>query len=859
MTYRGHRVVSFIALILSVASTSAGVDTPTATPTVTPTNTSTFVSTSTPTRTNTPMPAPGTVFAYIGTFDNTVSVIDTGADTVVATVPVGQDPWGVAVGPNGSFVYTADTATGTVSFVDTSTNTVVNTASVGVAPFGLAIDPSGSRLYVGNNTSSTVSVVSTATAAVTSTIPITGGAFGVAAHPAGFKVYVANPAADQVSVIGTFTNTVIDTIALGDDPRGIAINPAGTRVYVANLGSNTVSVVDPATDAVVDTVAVGSGPDGIAVSPNGTRVYVTNYFDDTVSAIDATTNTVIATIPVGDSPLGVCVHPVEPKAYVANGGAGTVSVIDTDSNTELYQVSVGTGPVAFGQFISGPSPAAVSAIAGTGTLTVTLTPSTLTGTLYFDPGPFSVFGTPVDVAAAVGYAPMDVSAVTTPLPGGFGLSFNATNTYTPSFSLSGTGTVVLTGQVLFGFPTASVTVLLGTSSGGVLPTSPFYTLTADLSSTGWLSFQGPFRLGATLPANTPAGTDVTVYVTSTVGPFTTLQTPVTVTFAAVTTSGVTLVTGTSRRPGTVPANVGLDLGAGVGTFYFDVSTTATYIPPITICVGYPDLNDDGRVDGVLVDETKLVLLHDELGAGNFQQPVNQYVDAALNRVCAEVDGLSPFLLGVNPIPKGFIPPDSDARKCENKLLKEAAKLVKAAIKCNRKAAEAALKGNTFDASGCESEAGTKYDQKVAGLTPCPPCVGTNDGGVGDAAVSSVETSNAALYCAGSTPLGGNDVGFVPPDAAAAGCAKKEGKSIAKLTKQLAKCYRKNADAAFKGDAFDLDACLSEAGARFDADIVALSGCPACVATNAPSARNQSERFVAEVLEDVYCAGTAAIP
>ena len=34
--------------------------------------------------------------------DNTVSVIDTGTNTVIATVPVGLNPSGIAVTPNGS-------------------------------------------------------------------------------------------------------------------------------------------------------------------------------------------------------------------------------------------------------------------------------------------------------------------------------------------------------------------------------------------------------------------------------------------------------------------------------------------------------------------------------------------------------------------------------------------------------------------------------------------------------------------------------------------------------------------------------------------------------------------------------------
>jgi YVTN family beta-propeller protein len=72
-----------------------------------------------------------------------VSVIDTATDTVVATIPVGGAPWGVAVTPDGSTVYVADNSDVTVSVIATATNTVVGSPiSVGTFPFGLAVSSS---------------------------------------------------------------------------------------------------------------------------------------------------------------------------------------------------------------------------------------------------------------------------------------------------------------------------------------------------------------------------------------------------------------------------------------------------------------------------------------------------------------------------------------------------------------------------------------------------------------------------------------------------------------------------------------------------------------------------------------------
>jgi YVTN family beta-propeller protein len=78
--------------------------------------------------------------------DNTVSVIETASNTVVATIPVGQVPTGVAITPDGTRAYvtnfcgrvTCADSDFTVSVIDTARNTVVSTISVGQEPIGVA-------------------------------------------------------------------------------------------------------------------------------------------------------------------------------------------------------------------------------------------------------------------------------------------------------------------------------------------------------------------------------------------------------------------------------------------------------------------------------------------------------------------------------------------------------------------------------------------------------------------------------------------------------------------------------------------------------------------------------------------------
>ena len=124
--------------------------------------------------------------------------------------------------------------------------------------------------------------------------------------------------------------------------------------------------------------------------------------------------------------------------------------------------------------------------------------------------------------------------------------------------------------------------------------------------------------------NTPVGTNVVVRPLDT----TTSTRPVTVAFSAITASGDTSLTTNSSGP--APPS-GFTLGDP--PIYYNLTTTAAYTPPITVCIDYTGVN--------YTDESQLGLFHYEGGAW-----VNRTssVDTAGNVICASVSSLSPFAI-----------------------------------------------------------------------------------------------------------------------------------------------------------------------------------------------------------------------
>jgi YVTN family beta-propeller protein len=153
-------------------------------------------------------PAAAAPFAYVtNAVDDTVSVIDTATNMVAGTpIPVGSQPNGVAVTPDGKHAYVANVSSANVSVIDTATNKVVGTPIVvGNFPECVAVTPDGTHAYV-TTASTTVPVIDTASETVVATVAVGSNSIGVAITPDGKHVYVTNLLSNNVSVIDTSTN-----------------------------------------------------------------------------------------------------------------------------------------------------------------------------------------------------------------------------------------------------------------------------------------------------------------------------------------------------------------------------------------------------------------------------------------------------------------------------------------------------------------------------------------------------------------------------------------------------------------------------------------------------------------------------
>src|SRR5436309_1823259 len=304
---------------------------------------------------------------------------DAWGGSVVGTLPVGNQPYGVGYDSGNGYVYVANYNSNNVSVINGTT--VVASVVVGNNPFGVGYDIGNGYVYVANGGSDTVSVINGTT--VVATVLVGNAPSGVAYDSGNGYIYVANNGANTVSVIATtrppgplFLVTFIETglpsgtswsVTLDDllnrsttptitfsGPNGTYSFAVGrirgdTAYYYAIPASGSLAVngtpvsvpvsftADTRGGTVVATVPTGTYPLAVAYDSGNGYIYVTNQYSNNVSVISGTT--VVATIPVGNMPYGVAYEVGKGHVYVANYDSNNVSVID--GTTVVASVAVG--------------------------------------------------------------------------------------------------------------------------------------------------------------------------------------------------------------------------------------------------------------------------------------------------------------------------------------------------------------------------------------------------------------------------------------------------------------------------------------------------------------------------------------
>ena len=235
-------------------------------------------------------------------------VFDTHSRRMIASVPVGRLPFGLALSPDGKTAYVTNVGMFRYSLVPGYNPKDPLHTGLDFPPFGFPSKeaeegtvvegkkiiglgspnvPQANSVYLLDITNPARPEVKARTRTGIPTGPKSVGGSSPGAVVAGAdKVYVSNSAQDSISILDAHTGKEEKTLVLqpaksvdglrGLLPFGLTLSPDGSRLYVACAGINALAVIDTQQEKVLGYVPTGWFPARVMVSPDGKTLYVDN-------------------------------------------------------------------------------------------------------------------------------------------------------------------------------------------------------------------------------------------------------------------------------------------------------------------------------------------------------------------------------------------------------------------------------------------------------------------------------------------------------------------------------------------------------------------------------------------------------
>jgi len=329
-----------------------------------------------------------------------LAVVDAAKESVIARVPVGHVPRGIALSSDGQRIYVTNSWADSVTEIDAASLKATRTLPAGFEPSGAALDARGQALYVANRISNDVSVIDLRNGNEEKRLPAGRGASYVAAS--GSRVYVthiypnlgkhrAQPQSEITEI--DVEHQVVESraqlhnvggvfhIAISRDGRlGIAAQMRPKNLIplahvehgsvladsLAVFGEDVGRVVELPLDELERYFSL---PFGVAIAPDKSKVYLSASGTDEIAIVDgkklvaaarsperdtlandlaASSRYVLAHIAVGRNPRGIALSPDGSKLYVANRLDDNISVVDTKAGKVAGTIGLG-GPLVIDQ------------------------------------------------------------------------------------------------------------------------------------------------------------------------------------------------------------------------------------------------------------------------------------------------------------------------------------------------------------------------------------------------------------------------------------------------------------------------------------------------------------------------------
>lgn len=294
--------------------------------------------------------------ASTGTGGYGISVFDADTGEIISTHPLGYQPRGLAIKPDGSVLYVSLSNTRYQAPNFLNDVLVLNTSSWGtiksIATYQtgeLCINKDGSKIYAGISAyyyvrsdaprpswyGFTCTVINTASNTAEShfnALESSGSTWNepaVGLNRESTRMY--GPFAGRsLRAFNASPYIEFGYFSIDGPPTAFAHSPVGSTLYITSATANKLEVLDNSTNLPLRTRSIEglNVPWAVATNPRTGVIYVTERSGNTVKLYDSETFELINTLEGFDQPRAIVVNSEGTRMFVANSGSNTVTIVD---------------------------------------------------------------------------------------------------------------------------------------------------------------------------------------------------------------------------------------------------------------------------------------------------------------------------------------------------------------------------------------------------------------------------------------------------------------------------------------------------------------------------------------------------
>ncbi len=270
----------------------------------------------------------GRIFiAHLG--DSEVVAFDTASKKVVGSIKDIGHVHGTLAIPQKQVVYASATQTDEVVAINPMTLSIIARVPAGVYPDGMAYAPKVGKLYISDENGDTETVINVSRNERVATIPL-GGKVGNSQYDSVTQRILVNVQGRQeLAIIDPTKDVVVERIALPTKGNhGLLIEAKRRLAFIACEDDNMLLVLDLNTNRVVKRFPLGAEPDVLAYDEKLGKLYVAG--EAGVMSVFSVTDSGVAKLGdvlVGPNAHAVAVDPVTHEVYLPLRDVGGVTVM----------------------------------------------------------------------------------------------------------------------------------------------------------------------------------------------------------------------------------------------------------------------------------------------------------------------------------------------------------------------------------------------------------------------------------------------------------------------------------------------------------------------------------------------------